>query len=270
MPDDARKLAVAALLVFGMAVAPALVSARPANEIPVEEVGGDADLSAPTADAWSDVAPVRVPLSSAPSGVVDAGDTSVSAARVQVAHDEASLYVRLRWPDGSADGNVSGPRGFADAAAVQLPANASDNPAIAMGSPRAPVNVWYWNAEAGSEELLAGGPGSTTEFADPAVQTRTARENGSYALVFERSLAAGAQNRTNVTLARDVDVAFAVWNGSNMERSGRKAVSEWYHLPLGPQPSGPPYQSILWAVAGLAIVAVLAITVVAVRRADDE
>ncbi len=38
------------------------------------------------------------------------------------------------------------------------------------------------------------------------------------------------------------------WNGSNMERSGTKAVSEWYHFPLGPGPQGPPYESTgpLW------------------------
>ena len=65
---------------------------------------------------------------------------------------------------------------------------------------------------------------------------------------------------------KDLDVAFAVWNGSAMERSGRKSVSEWYHYPLGGGPQGPPYESILWTVAGLAIVGVALVTIAAVRN----
>jgi complex iron-sulfur molybdoenzyme family reductase subunit gamma len=51
-----------------------------------------------------------------------------------------------------------------------------------------------------------------------------------------------------------------------MERSGRKSVSEWYHFPLGPGPQGPPYETILWTVAGLAIAGVALVTIEAVRK----
>jgi DMSO reductase family type II enzyme heme b subunit len=271
MSDDVRKLTLAVLLVFGMAVAPVLVSARPANQIPVADVSeSDAALASPGAPGWEDVSTVTVPLTSAPSGLLDASDTSISTVRVQAAHDGASMYVRLRWPDASLDRNTTGPRGFDDAAALQFPANESENPGIAMGSKRTPVNVWYWNSGSETEELLAGGPGTTTEFQSSAVQTRSVHTDGSYVVVFERPLSTDTANRTTFSMTRDVDVSVAVWNGSNMERSGRKGVSEWYHLSLGPEPTGPPYQSILWAIAGLAIVGVLAITVVAIRRTDDE
>lgn len=271
MHNDVRKLTLAVLLVFGMAVAPVLVNARPANQVPVADVSeSDASVASPAGPGWDDVSTVTVPLSSAPSGLLDASDTSISTARVQAAHDEASLYVRLSWPDASVDRNVTGPRGFDDAAAIQFPANESDSPGIAMGSKRTPVNVWYWTSGSETEELLAGGPATTTEFQSSAVQTRSAHTDGSYAVVFERPLSTDTANRTTFSMTRDVDVAVAAWNGSNMERSGRKGVSEWYHLALGPEPTGPPYQSILWAIAGLAIVGVLAVTVVAVRRADDE
>ena len=62
-------------------------------------------------------------------------------------------------------------------------------------------------------------------------------------------------------------MAFAVWNGSNAERAGRKSVSEWYYFPMSGGPGGPPYQTLLWTVAGLAVVAVTAVTAFGVYRA---
>jgi complex iron-sulfur molybdoenzyme family reductase subunit gamma len=268
--DDLGRIALAALVVLGMAVVPVLVSARPANEIPVRDLSADdAQLQSATAETWDDVPAVDVPLSSAPSGLPDASDTTVSEVDVQAAHDGQTLYIRMQWHDPTADRNVTGPRGFADAAAVQLPVNTSTHPAIAMGSTRTPVNVWYWSAEKGTEELLAGGPSTTTSYEEPQVQTDVARSNDTYTLVYSRSLTTDSANRTSIAMENNVDVAFAVWNGSNAERSGRKAVSEWYHFPLGPQPDGPQYQSLLWTVAGVAIVVVLAATGLAVKRTNS-
>jgi complex iron-sulfur molybdoenzyme family reductase subunit gamma len=141
-----------------------------------------------------------------------------------------------------------------------------------MGNTRNPVNVWYWRADGRTEEVLAGGPGSTTAVGEPAVNATAVHEDGRWTLVLSRPSAASAANRTSLAVDRDVDVAFAVWNGSEMERSGRKAVSEWYHFPLGPGPQGPPYESILWTVAGLAIAGVTVVTAQAVRtnRGDRE
>jgi complex iron-sulfur molybdoenzyme family reductase subunit gamma len=249
------------------AFVPAFASGRPANEIPVyEAVGENESLADPTADAWGDAAPVDVPLTSAPSAVPNADATSVETASIQAAHTDERLYLRVTWPDGTADRNASGPRAFADAVAVQLPVNTSARPPIAMGSTDNLVNVWYWSDSSGTEELLAGGAGSTTPFEEPAVRTQTAYEDGRWQVVFARDLRVATLNRTSVTMTEDVDVALAVWNGSNMERSGRKSVSEWHYLALGPGPQGPPYETILWSVAGLAVVFVLVVTVNGVRR----
>jgi complex iron-sulfur molybdoenzyme family reductase subunit gamma len=271
-----RRTAVAVVALAGLvlavaAVAPTLVGARPANEIPVPEV--DDELTQPGAAGWGEVPGVEVPLSSAPSGVPDAGTTTVRTVDVQAAQTGERLYVRLEWPDATADHNASDPREFADAAAVQVPVNASVRPAIAMGSTRNLVNVWYWSSPVGAQELLAGGPGTTTGFDATHVDVSTARLDGGpegeerWALVYARDLQPGGQNRTAVTGDHDLAVAFAVWNGSAMERSGRKAVSDWYHLPFGPGPQGPPYAALLWAVAGIAVVAVIAVTVYGIRHA---
>jgi complex iron-sulfur molybdoenzyme family reductase subunit gamma len=271
-PNRTRALLVGlALVVLASAVAAPLVAGRPANQIPVHHDPGEAaELSEPTSPEWEAVPAVTVPLSSAASSVPEADSTSVPRAAVRVARTDERLFVRLSWADPTVDRSADDPRAFADAAAVQFPVNTSARPPIAMGSTRNSVNVWYWSASAGSEELVAGGPGSTTEFRNASVEVTTAREDGRWVLVYARDLRADAPNRTSIALERDVDVAFAVWNGSNMERSGRKAVSEWYHLPFGPGPQGPPYETILWTVAGLAVVVVTAVTGAAVFRTREE
>lgn len=269
MADDrllAVWAAVACLLVVTAALAPTLASARPANQIPVESVTADENPQRPTGEAWDTVPAVEVAMTSAPSGLPNASDTSIERVRVQSAESDGRFYLRLSWADGTADRNTSAPREFADAVAVQVPVNTSVRPPIAMGSTRSPVNVWYWRADAGSEELLAGGAGTTTPFEQTAVNASATYDDGRWTVVLSRPVAADATNRTTLAVERDVDVAFAAWNGSEMERSGRKSVSEWYHFPLGPGPQGPPYESILWTIAGLAIVGVSLVTIQAVRN----
>lgn len=258
---------VAALLAASV-FAPAVASGRPANQIPVAELPGEGEaLQRPTADAWSEASAVEVPLSSAPSSVPNAADTATDAVSVRAARTDDALYVRMVWADETVNDSLDGPRAFADAAAVQVPANTSVHPAIALGSQQTPVNVWYWNARQGTEEILAGGPGTvTTAETDDGVTATATHRDGRWYLVLHRSFTVAGENRTQFRMEHDVDVAFAVWNGANAERSGRHAVSDWYHFPLGPGPQGPPFEALLWTVAGIAIVAVLLVTIVAVRR----
>lgn len=267
-------VAVALSLVTVAAVLPSLIGARPANEVPVTELpDADDSLASPTGDAWGRTPAKGIALASAPSGAPNANETTAESVAVRVATTDERIYVRLTWEDPSADGNLTGDRyatpevnAFADAAAVQLPANASANPGIAMGSERTPVNVWYWNAQGGGEELLGGGPGTTTRMT-PTVETNATYQDGRWHVVFARNHSAEGANRVSLDENQDVRVAFAVWNGNNSERAGQKAVSEWQYLPLGPGPQGPPYETILWTIAGLAIVVVVVATAVGIRRA---
>jgi complex iron-sulfur molybdoenzyme family reductase subunit gamma len=166
--------------------------------------------------------------------------------------------------------DASATREFADAAAVQFPVNTSSRPPIAMGGPDNRVNVWYWSGATGTQELLAGGAGSTTPFQNPTVQANASHagtgENATWTVVYSRSLEASGENRTDLRTDDDLDVAFAVWNGSNGERSGQKAVSEWHYYPFSGGPQGPPYETLLWSLAGVAIVAVVGVTSFGIYR----
>lgn len=270
MTSTHRAVVLLALLVAAAALAPSFAGGRPANEIPVYEPTEDVTLADPASEDWLDAPAVTVPLTSAPSGVPAADQTSIEQLSVRAAIDDGRLYVWVSWADPTADTAADSPLAFADAVAVQLPVNTSTRPPIAMGSSRSPVNVWYWNADSGTEELVAGGGGTTTGVEDPAVTAAAARDDGRWTVVFARDLAVDGDNRTTVTRDRNLDVAFAAWNGSNGERAGRKGVSEWHHFATGPGPQGPPYAAVLWTVAGIAVAVAVAVTGHAVHRHRGE
>lgn len=271
-PENGRLLipvALVAILVVLSAVVAPLASARPAHEIPITEVE-EADLASPTADDWDDVPPSDVALASAPSSVPNADDTTIETVHVQAARSDQQLFIRLQWHDATRDVRADGPRTFSDAVAVQFPINTSARPPIAMGGQRNMVNVWYWSGQSGTQELLAGGPGSTTTFSTPAVSANAAHQgsgaNATWTVVYVRDLEASDGNRTSLQTDGDLDVAFAVWNGSNDERAGQKSVSEWHYFPFGSGPQGPPYEALLWSIAGVTVVAIVAVTAFGVVR----
>jgi DMSO reductase family type II enzyme heme b subunit len=266
-PRRSLSLAVAfALVILAIAaVGPTVTDARPAFEIPVTEATEGDDLGTADAAAWDEVPAATVSLSSAGAAVPAADDTTIERASIEAATTDERLYLRLSWADATRDRSTSSVRTFADAVAVQLPANESVRPPIAMGGTNNQVNVWYWSADDSTEELLAGGAGSTTRFDDSRVASDASYSDGRWRVVLTRSLEGGT-NRTTVPSDADLDVALAVWNGSNMERSGQKAASSWYYLALGPGPAGPPLETLLWAIAGLAIVGSILVTVEGVRR----
>ena len=280
MTVDGRVLArslVAAAIVAGAAMLTSLSTAAIANEIPVMSASQQQaeSLSDPTASVWNDASTETIPLSSAPSGAPNENDTSIDRVNVEAARADGTLYVRLSWADGTNDSNVTPSRyeaprvnAYGDAAGIQIPVETGQQPGIAMGSADSMVNVWWWNGAVGNETLLAGGPGTSTRLGQSTLETNAAYGDGRWTVVYTRDLAADGQNRSALDVNEDVHVAFAVWNGSNAERAGRKSVSEWYHFPFGPEPEGPPYETVLWAIAGVAIGVVVVVTAVAVRRGE--
>jgi complex iron-sulfur molybdoenzyme family reductase subunit gamma len=268
--DVALATAFAVGLLLTAGVGPMVVDARPAFEIPVYGATGGDDLGNVSADAWGQAPAASVPLSSAGASVPAADNTTVEEVSLEAAQTDDRLYLRVSWDDATEDRSTGAVRSFADSIAVQIPVNETARPPIAMGGSSNKVNVWFWSADGTSQELLAGGPGSTTEFNRSQVRTNATYEDGEWQVVFSRPLSADATNRTVIPTDADMDVAVAVWNGSNGERSGQKAASGWYYLALGPGPQGPPYETLLWVLAGLAIVGSALVTIEGVRRTRGE
>src|SRR3990172_12327235 len=130
-------------------------AARQWAKVPAEEIslGGTLLHAQPTRY-------VRTTWAGKPLGAV----RSVS---VQAAHNGNDIAFRLEWADetqntGHGDGSV-----FPDAAAILFPLN-GEAPVESMGSPKAPVNAWYWRAhlpESEAPNLIATGFGTVPETA---------------------------------------------------------------------------------------------------------
>jgi complex iron-sulfur molybdoenzyme family reductase subunit gamma len=269
-----KEILLAGVLAVGIvataAVVPMVTEARPAFEIPVEQAGEDNDLARANGQDWATVPAATVHLESAGAAVPNADDTTIEQVKVAAARTDERLYLRLSWADATRDTSTDEIRAFADAVAVQIPRDADERPPIAMGSTDNMVNVWYWGGDRGAEELLAGGPGTTTRLDNAGVTSNASYSDGRWRVAVSRPLTTDAENRTAIPKNSDMDLALAVWNGSNSERSGQKAVSEWYYLALGPGPAGPPYEALLWAVAGIGIVITTLVTIEGVRRTRGE
>ena len=56
--------------------------------------------------------------------------------------------------------------------------------------------------------------------------------DGHWHVVFVRELKSGASDDVKILADKPVPVAFAVWDGQNRDRNGRKVISNWYQLIL--------------------------------------
>ena len=108
---------------------------------------------------------------------------------------------------------------FFDAAAVMFPEKKGPvTPSLQMGDAEDPVQIYYWNATRGPILMQAAGRG-TTRRTGATFAAHAAYERGRWTVVFELP-----------ELAAGTPLAFAVWDGSQKDRDGRKYFSVWQVL----------------------------------------
>jgi DMSO reductase family type II enzyme heme b subunit len=154
--------------------------------------------------------------------------------RVAAAHNGDALFFRLSWLDETRDDSITDTDRFTDAAAVLFPVR-GDAPLQAMGSQEQPVNAWYWRSD--FEEPLsvtATGLGSTVRHTDGSLAAAASYDQGGWQVVISYRFPSRAdEGLTALRPGRTTKAAFAVWQGSNDERAGIKAVTmEWQPLEI--------------------------------------
>ena len=108
---------------------------------------------------------------------------------------------------------------FFDAAAVMFPTTpGAAAPSLQMGDADDPVHIYYWNAARGPMLMEAAGRG-TTKRTGTSFAAHSAYEKGRWTVAFELP-----------DLAAGTPLAFAIWNGSQKDRDGRKYFSVWQVL----------------------------------------
>jgi ethylbenzene dehydrogenase len=191
--------------------------------------------------AWNQIAVKHVALNRAPPlyDTDEPATLDISIVDARLARVGKNLLVQLSWRDPTHDATTlaevpntppetrfrkvqtEADDRFFDAAAVMFPAKASSGaiaPSLQMGDAEHPVEIYYWNATRGAMLMQAQGRG-TTRRTDQNFPANGRYQNGQWSVIFELpDLPAGTA------------VAFAVWNGSQKDRDGRKYFSVWQVL----------------------------------------
>jgi hypothetical protein len=238
-----------ATLSAGLTIGPAAAQTKPAEAIAAPagltlhaaSSAGTEALLDPQSRAWAQVAVQRVGLNRTPP-IYDTDPPSlldIPFVEVRLARGAGMLLVHLSWKDATenvaalAKMPVSPPESrvnkehteaterFFDAVAVMFPAQPSASgvaPSLQMGDAGDPVAIYYWNAARGAMLMEAQGRG-TTRRTGKTFPARGVYRAGRWEVVLELpGLEAGRQ------------VAFAVWNGRQSDRDGRKYFSVWLSL----------------------------------------
>lgn len=142
-----RTVALAAIVALGLALGAAnIVLAQAPSELVSRYVTTSASLTDPLAPVWSNVPAVEMPLtaqSAAPPALLK---QSVRSVRVRSVNDGQWISFLLEWDDSTRDVRASRPDEFRDAAAIQLPVDASI-PGGCMGARGLPTNLWHWKGD---------------------------------------------------------------------------------------------------------------------------
>ena len=184
---------------------------------------------------WQDVKMYQIDLALAPpvhQSIMLRQSTAEQPAPLnfQVTQDSQNFYIRLTWQDDS-ENKTHAFEKFADSAAVQFAIKGKGITSFMMGSPDAPVNIWYWNgAKAQSQNLAAGGFGTLSPTEQQAVKAKASYQNNYWSVVFSRDKAIMGDYQIDLS-KQNIDVTFAVWQGNTKQRDGLKATSvNWITL----------------------------------------
>jgi len=191
--------------------------------------------------AWNQIAVKRVALNRTPPlyDTDEPATLEIPSVDVRTARAGGKLLVQLNWRDPTHDAmalaevpntppetrfrkvQTEADDRFFDAAAVMFPAKPGSDaiaPSLQMGDAEHPVEIYYWNATRGAMLMQAQGRG-TTRRTGQSFPANSTYQNGQWSVIFELP-----------DLPSGTTVAFAVWNGSQKDRDGRKYFSVWQVL----------------------------------------
>ena len=221
------------------------------------------------APEWQSIVPVFIPAT-AQQVTPPMGGGMVERIAVRAVHWEDRLYIMLEWNDATSDLLSDGHEVFTDSAAIQFPAIAgSEVPYICMGQADQAVNIWQWRADHQTEQpglpengyvdlypstddlyfparaagnsladrspaqnLVAGGFGTLTASENGGLEGHGVHHGNQWAVVFSRPFQSTGDLQPDFAPSELIDVAFAVWDGSRMERDGIKSVSAFTQLSI--------------------------------------
>jgi len=195
----------------------------------------------PLASDWTRIPAQRVALNRTPRlyDTEAPSEPEIPFVDVRLARAEGKLLVNMTWHDSTRDAAEiaklpSAPTEgrphkelteatdrFFDSAAVMRPTHPPVNgqwPSLQMGDPGNPVSIYFWSASRGAAQMQAEGRGTTRRTGDTFPAQAAYRDQAWHVTLELPDVSAG------------IPLAFAVWNGSQQDRDGRKYFTTWLRL----------------------------------------
>lgn len=224
------------LAVIGLGLA-AIHLAQPALAAPAVNTirvlsAAQADAASPEAPIWEKAPAAEVTLQPAFPGHGSIVGTPVTTRlTAQAIRSADQLFMKLAWSDATANTSIKDTTQFADSAAVEFPVNGKETTIPFMGDAKNAVNIWQWRADGRTQNLFANGFGTATFVPFEGLRSAAVRTHDGWAVVLARPLRVKPEEGANLQGRRTMPIAFAVWDGSNQERDGLKAVTlQWWQL----------------------------------------
>jgi hypothetical protein len=229
----------------------ALAQQKPAKPAPSEQPGmslraatslarAEALLD-PSSSEWNKLTSQRVALNRTPRlyDTEAPSELELTFVDIRLARAEGKLLVQMIWRDPTQDtAEIAKPPSaptegrphkeltgatdrFFDSAAVMHPVRLRDNdvwPSLQMGDAGDPVTIYYWNAARGAACMQAEGRG-TTKRTGESFPAQALYRNDSWHVTMELQ-----------DVPTGMPLAFAIWNGSQQDRDGRKYFTTWLKL----------------------------------------
>ena len=207
----------------------------------VASTAGAQTLLDPLGANWGKIPAQRIGLNRTPRlyDTEASSESEIPFLDIRLARFEGKLLVQMIWRDSTQDtGQIaklpSSPTEgrpqqeltkttdrFFDSAAVMHPKRLPEGgvwPSLQMGEAGQPVTIYFWNAARGAHRMEAEGRG-TTKRTGESFPAQAVYRDGSWHLAMEfDDVPAGSP------------LAFAIWNGSQQDRDGRKYFTTWLRL----------------------------------------
>lgn len=192
----------------------------------------------------------------------------VPAVNVKAFHNKKDIYFCMQWKDSTQD-RVQEAGKFSDGGAIMFPLGKDNQPSVVMMGFLGKANIWHWKASVDNE--VWGKPEEKISYADwynpfedketlsvsktvnksaindlitvrigtlvakdkQVVEGRGIWEDGQWNIVFKRSLASlDKETGKDFVSGTVMPCAFAVWNGADGDRGGRKSISSLIDLKI--------------------------------------